>query len=242
MKRFLVVSMVFALILAGSVTAFASGIQIDGLYLFGKSGMTVGSEDSVKTENGHGFVANLEAELYPNVIVEGRYFSHSAKNAEVGAAADADPETTITQSTIAGGAKYRLFTENGLNVYVGAGYANYNYEDKTEKVEDANLKLAGSGIYGKVGVSFDVSKEISVYGDVAYAPISKKFERTNSEGATVKDLKGTILSGRGGLVYNINEMLGVQAGITLNQTSVGEGETANKASATVYGAGLVVRF
>jgi len=199
LKKIVVLGMVVELLIAGSVSVFASSFQADGAYLLG----TV--EEDV---DGTAFLLNAEAELYPNVLVEGSFLSGKEK---------ADDEAKSLSLMLAG-AKYRVLSETGMDIFVGAVYGTYSYAE-----------LEGNGIYGKVGLRFELSPELVVSGDVAYAPKAKFGE---------DDTEGTLLSGRGSISYTIMENIGVQATFLRNVAD----DSDQKVSSTLYGGGVVISF
>ncbi|NLJ73876.1 MAG: hypothetical protein GX331_02660 [Firmicutes bacterium] len=208
MKKSLVFMAVTVLVLTASVGVLAASFEADGSYLFGETQF-----NDTKSKD-QGFLVNAAAEIYSNIFVDGSLLSVTG---EVEGA-----ENKPAQRLMLIGAKYRVLGDEGLEVFAGGGWGTYDYED-----------LDGKGIFGKLGLRFDVHPAISIVGDVSYAP---KFKSDVAEG--VDGLEGTLLSGRASVSYQVMSDLGIQATIMHNTVDMG----TEKVTSTLYGGGIVLRF
>ena len=208
MKKSLVFMAVTVLVLTASVGVLAASFEADGSYLFGETQF-----NDTKSKD-QGFLVNAAAEIYSNIFVDGSLLSVTG---EIEGA-----ENKPAQRLMLIGAKYRVLGDEGLEVFAGGGWGTYDYED-----------LDGKGIFGKLGLRFDVHPAISIVGDVSYAP---KFKSDVAEG--VDGLEGTLLSGRASVSYQVMSDLGIQATIMHNTVDMG----TEKVTSTLYGGGIVLRF
>ncbi len=231
LKRVLVLAMVMALFLSMGAAAQEMEFTLDG---FGGIGMTTigpGMEDAddLKTRD-WSFLINAEAEVYPNIVVEGRYISSWARQVEdddeFKAVGDVDWLDSASLNLVMAGAKYRLLEDNDLSAFLGAGYSM-----GTAKADLGNdsWSVDSKGFYGRAGIQMAVTPEITIRGDLSYAPFntgdfSWVFDpEVNGADVSGSEAKGTIdsvlMTGRGSVTYQINEMLGVQVGVSYQSFS-----------------------
>lgn len=213
MKKSLVFMAVTVLVLTASVGVLAASFEADGSYLFGETQF-----NDTKSKD-QGFLVNAAAEIYSNIFVDGSLLSVTG---EIEGA-----ENKPAQRLMLIGAKYRVLGDEGLEVFAGGGWGTYDYEDKD------TAKLDGKGIFGKLGLRFDVHPAISIVGDVSFAP---KFKSEGADGAD--SVEGTLLSGRASVSYQVMSDLGIQATIMHNTVDMG----TDKVTSTLYGGGIVLRF
>jgi hypothetical protein len=206
-KRGLVLTLCMVFLLAFSSMALAVSFSADGSYLLGKN--KVGDTET----NVSGFLVGANGEVYPNILVEGRFLSLS----------ESEEGKSGSQTILSGSVSYRLIQEGELEVLVGGGYLTYNAKADGEAEAEA-----GAGLFGKLGVAFRPLDKLALVGDVGYAP-QLKF------GDDAEDKK-TFLTGRISLSYEVLEQLSVQA--TVVRTGLGGSENTN----LVYGGGIVFTF
>ncbi len=235
LKRFMVVVLALALMVGGSVSALAQSFELDALGFMGLgNAIKIGAVE--KKTNDFGFAASARAELFNNVVVEGRYLmSNATKVDENGEMKDLGQGVKIGSNLILGGLSYRVLSDNEMSVYAGIGYAMaQGFAGK-----DKESTYTGQGIFGRVGLSFEISRQISVHGDVVFSPKSKFDMKIPGD---TKDVEGTIMSGQGRIVYSLNDMFGVQAGFSRSDVRMKSGAVEGNLSSTLFGAGVVMRF
>ncbi|NLJ80879.1 MAG: hypothetical protein GX335_07635 [Firmicutes bacterium] len=185
----------------------AMAISLDGdlSYVLGQSdGFTGGSHKM------GGFLVNADVEIFPQVLADGFFLSSDSSG---------EGEEKFSVQILAGGAKYRLDIDSELDVFLGAGWSNF-------EIKSESNPNSGSGFYGKLGLKFEFDPQIRLVGDLNYAP---KFR--------FEDQNGTFLSGRATLSYDVFEGIGIQGTIGRYRAN------ADKSlSGTFYGGGVTFKF
>ncbi len=244
MKNTVVLAVALTLVLLVSSAAGAMMFQVDGLYLLGNSDSEFAG--ATMTTKGLNFSAGVQAEVFPDILADARYLFSAADSLQVGDEFEEFGDNSGYKADfnlITGGIQYRVMEEDGIGFFVGAGYALLSGEYKRAvevgaATEGDGGTLSGSSFYGKARVAVDVNRDVSFYGDLAFAPMVKNFALGSAD-----DGEGSILSARGGVVYHINEMLGIQAGVDFSSAKAEFADADNfSVSSVLYGAGVVVRF
>lgn len=202
MKKALVLCVTSVLIFLLSFGAAAFTADVDGNYL-----LTVGDGPKLR-----GVSVGARAEVYDNVLLDGSFLSVKEK------------DTDVSESLITVGGLYRVVTEPDLNVFVGLGFASFN--DGTVGDDDDDAKAA-NGIYGKVGIKFNVAPGVNLLADLGYAPKLKAGEEDS----------GALLSARASVGYQVIDNVAVQ--VKVEHYSVANGE---KKARTLFGGGVAVNF
>lgn len=274
LKRALVLAMVFALFFTMGAAAQEMEFTLDGFGGIGTTKFDPGIDEfeDLNTRD-WSFLINAEAEVYPNIVVEGRYISSWARQVEVEdefkAVGDVDEFDSASLNLVMAGAKYRVLEDNDLSAFLGAGYSMGTYKITFgDNGEEIKWDVDSKGFYGRAGLAMAITPEITVRGDLAYAPFNKSdYSIAVSYGEESDSASGTLdsvlMTGRGSVTYQINEMFGVQAGVSYqsftykgdisldNGNGVGMDEVPAEANtesidgrvnSTIFGAGVVVSF
>lgn len=205
----------------------AEVVNLDGMVLFGTSDW---EKDMSSTRDLGVFVA-AGVELYPQIVLDGLFFlglgAQFHDGDEYQSLAESDE---IEHSALFGGAKYLLLSDTGVMIYAGGGYSTFYARWQQGGV--SLLNLAGSGFYGKLGLSFQLMDAVTVLGDASYVPLATFAD--DHEG-----VEGTVLNARIGVSYNVSQVLGLQASLVHNAIDAAD---VGAVRSTLLGAGVVLRF
>lgn|GEM_PF-4749566 len=227
MKRGLVLALSLALVLAVSSMGLAASFSADASYLLGKNGE---GEDAVDER---GFMVGAAAEVYPNLVIDGRYLNASFELDEN------DGGGSMTQSWLSGSASYRILQQDDFEVLIGGGYQVYNLVAKTDagatngdsSGEDA---LTAAGIFGKITVALSPIEKLRIVGDVSYGPSMQRKQKI--DGVEQDEKKDALLMGRVSISYELMDNVSVQA--TAVRNSLSEEGIVN----LLYGGGITLTF
>jgi hypothetical protein len=216
-RRVWVMALILGIVLVFSSLGLAASFSADASYLLGK--VTVDGEDEFDQ---WGFMVGVSGELYPNVVLDGRFLNASEKAEEAG-------DAVATQTMLSGALSYRLLQEGDFEVLVGGGYQTYNRKGAEGDVFNA------AGIFGKLSLALRPVDKMMLVGDVSYAPSFKYTIEGVDVGAEPED-SDAFLTGRVSLSYQVMDQLSVQA--TVIRTSFKEHKSVN----LLYGGGVVLTF
>lgn len=212
MKRVRVVWGALILVLVMSLTVGASSFQADGSYLLG-----FGDYNGDKSQS-RGFLVNGAIEFVPNLLVDGSFLSLNYTKLKDTELAEGE---SLNERLITVGGLYRVLSEPDLQVLVGAGLTNYNAEGTTDK-------FAGKGIYGKVGLEFEVMPKVHLLADLSYAP---KFK--------LEEKDGSVIAARATVSYELIHDISLQGTVKHYKVSATDVSTSSN---TLVGGGLVLSF
>lgn len=218
MKKVNVLWSVLALILVFSFTVSAASFQVDGSYLFGS-----GEFGALKSKS-RGFALHGSVELMPNVLADGSFVSLSYTELGTEKITSALPEKFLKESVITAGGLYRVVSDSDLQVFIGAGLANFSSAlGKTDP-----LIAKGKGIYGKFGLNFEPMEKVNLMADLSYAP---KFK--------IEEQDGNFLAARATISYAVMTDISLQG--TAKYYKVGT-DSSNVSTNTMLGGGVVFSF
>lgn len=260
MKKLIAFTVVVALVLAGSIAGSARTVTVDGLFLVGRdSEVSIDVDETrvkslVRRDELHYRSSNLviggQAEIYPNLVVEGRLLTGWATqwnwyNSE-DKFEDLETGDSLQSTQWLVGASYRVENNCDLDLYLGGGYTKVKLDIT---VEDRESSVQGKGLYGKVGAGARLGERISINGDFAYAP-KATYERDAISLASIgtaisnddEEGEGSISQTRGSVVYHVNDMVGLQVGFTRTKIEVEFNEIVETVSGVLYGAGVILYF
>lgn len=221
MKKINVVWGALALVLLFSFSVGAASFQVDGSYLFG-----FGEHGSLKSES-NGFAVHGSVEIIPNVLVDGSFLSLNYTKLGTDKITTAVPEKALSERVVTFGGLYQVVSDQDLQVFVGAGLANYN----SEAGKDTKVEGKGKGIYGKLGLNFELMPKVNLLADLSYAPKFKYEEKD-----------GTFVTARATVSYDLFNDISLQGTAKYYKTDV-SGQTGDVTSAnTLVGGGVVFSF
>lgn len=177
MKRGLIFVVCLTIVLVFSSLGWAASFSADASYLLGKR--TVGNSSTDQ----RGFLVGVGGEIYPNIILDGRFLNIS----------DAEEEDKTSQSMLSGAVLYKILQDGDLEVTVGGGYVTFNLSGGAEQ--------NGGGLLGKLGIAFKPMEKMNLVGDLGYAP-AFKFDNADAQAFMV---------GRVSLSYEVVSQVSVQA-------------------------------
>ncbi|GEM_PF-5449478 len=227
MKKLIVLVVALAAVFAmGSVVSAAT---VDGLFMYKISETYEVDGEKTDAEGFMTFDIGAEAELYPNIVVDGRFLFSDSDDDDFGFG--------LYQA----GARYRLMAENGVEVHLGGGVAGLT----GTKVDGRDL--TGFSVYGKAHANIELSPEFGLYAEGSYAPgLLGSFNFDDLEGS------GQIMRVRGGVTYDFTDMIGLQVGLSYTDIKVDDFEAEDngnnggaeevKINSLLGGAGVVIRF
>lgn len=259
MKNLLLVGLTCLLLLTGSGVVQAMSVTIDGLFLggneskvragerfFGISSLDVGFDPTFSSKN---ILLNAELEVYTDIIAEARILKGWITAWDLLGGEDLEAnggESGAVQQWLVG-ARRRVMTKDELSLFLGGGYSTTMLETKLPSLTS---NYTGTGFYGKAGINIQLTDRVSISGDFAYVPIANFTVRVREVGdeagpEETNSGNGTLSHGRGVVVYDINDYLGLQLGFAKTAFSISlevEDWGSIEHFGTLFGAGLVVYF
>lgn len=217
MKKINVLWSALALVLLFTFTVGAASFQVDGSYLLGSG--EHGENVALKSKS-RGFALHGSVELIPHVLADGSFLS--LNYTELGTDKITVGTNDIRENVITVGGLYQVVSDSDLQVFVGAGLANYNVTlGETDP-------LKGKGIYGKFGLNFEVMPKVNLLADLSYAP---KFK--------LEEKPGNFLTARATVSYDIMSDISVQGTAKYYKLDVDGVLTSTN---TMVGGGVVFSF
>lgn len=225
-----------ALLLLVADPAAAYRLEVDGFYLQGSTAANF--TGSSLTTQGLNAAVGANLEIVSNFLVQGSYLFSRADEVRIDNQFQEISEDAFYQVDLniaLAGAKYRVYADEEVAVFLGGGYATLfgEFDDGASAVGS----WSASSFYLQIGAYADLSRDFAFFADLAYAPrINNTVFGDLSEGT------GTLRRVHTGILFKFNDVLGFQAGVNRHRFSADFAGETIRTAATYYGLGLNLRF